>query len=128
MAIWSWADRNRCACLADLKRFIGIVNLRQVTVSRRIKLAGDADLVAESEAEDVQRPDMDALAAMTSKALRLADRAGLLPELLNTAEAKASNPVAAWDAVAGLLAMLPVGEWWMLPPPEPPPSPPPSSR
>lgn len=94
---------------------------RQVTTSRGLKLAGDEELVEETEAEEARTPDLDALAAFTPRALREADRAGLLPRLLDAAEAGAGDPDGARVAVAALLAELPAGEWWLLPPCGPPP-------
>jgi hypothetical protein len=68
---------------------------KQVTVSRGLKLAGDADLVTEGEAEEVRQPDTGALVALTPRGLRAADRAGLLLKVLDAAEAKVGDATAA---------------------------------
>jgi hypothetical protein len=89
---------------------------KQVSVSRCFKLSGDADLIAENEAEEAGEPGGDALVALTSGALRAADRAGLIPKVLAAAEAGAGDPDAVRATIAELLRTLPAGTWWLLPP------------
>jgi hypothetical protein len=94
---------------------------KQVNVSRKsankrgLKLKGDAKLAAEGDAEETRQEDADAVAALTPRALRAADRLNLLPAVLDAAEAKAGDPQAVRAAVAELLALLPEGDWWILP-------------
>jgi hypothetical protein len=102
---------------------------KQVTTSAGLSLSGDKELLAEAEGEvevegeveGERKPDADALAAMTPRGLRTADRAGLLPKALDAAEACAGDADAARAAVALLLAVLPAEDWWILPPSGAPP-------
>jgi hypothetical protein len=93
----------------------GTKGRKQVTTSHGLKLSGDEALVAEDKAHEADLGP-DHLVALTRRALRDADRAGLLPVLLDVAEAHAGDPDAARVAVAALLAAIPDGEWWILPP------------
>lgn len=120
-------DGDRAAVALWREFVAGTKGRRQVTTSRGLKLAGDEELVDQAEAaeaaEAASAEEADVVAALTTRALRKADRAGLLPQLLDAAEAHAGDDAAVRAAVGALLASLelPDGEWWLLPRSGPPP-------